>query len=85
MQNRFFANTGYDTEIRQFCTEMGMTYQSFWTLTANPKLLTSKPVTTVAEKAKVSGAVGLYSLVLGLGYTSVLCGTTNPQRMVSTA
>lgn len=81
VQNRFFANTGYDGDIRAFCVEKGMTYQSFWTLTANPKLLVSKPVTTAAELGKVSTAVALYSLVLGLGNTSVLNGTTNEKRM----
>ena len=35
VQNRFYPNTGYDTEIRAFCTEKGMTYQSFWTLTGS--------------------------------------------------
>lgn len=85
VQNRFFDKTGYDTEIRAFCVEKGMTYESFWTLTANPRLVTSTPATTIAEKVKVSGPVALYSLVLGLGNTSVLCGTTNEKRMVSNA
>ena len=81
VQNRFYPATGYDTDIRAFCTEKGMTYQSFWTLTANPDLLKSKAVATVAEKTGVSKPVALYGLVLGLGNTSVLCGTTNPERM----
>lgn len=81
VQNRFYPDSGYDTEIRAFCTEKGMTYQSFWTLTANPMLLASKPVTTLAEVNKVSPPVALYSLVLGLGQMSVLNGTTNPKRM----
>ena len=81
VQNRFYAQTGYDTAIRAFCKEKGITYQSFWTLTGNPGLLKSEPVTKVAEKASVSKAVALYSLVLGLGNTSVLNGTTNTERM----
>lgn len=81
LQNRFYPDSGYDTEIRAFCSEKGMTYQSFWTLTANPKLLASRPVTTLAELNRVSPPVALYSLVLGLGQMSVLNGTTNPKRM----
>ena len=34
-QNRFYADTGYDREIRQFCKANGIDYQSFWTLTAS--------------------------------------------------
>lgn len=39
VQNRFYAATGYDREIRAFCRDCGMIYQSFWTLTANGWLL----------------------------------------------
>ncbi len=39
LQNRFYAQTGYDRELRAFCSEQGMIYQSFWTLTANPQIL----------------------------------------------
>ena len=63
VQNRFYADSGYDKDIRAFCSDNDIRYQSFWTLTANPKLLTSKPVTTVAELGKVNTATALYSLV----------------------
>ena len=39
LQNRFYAEQSYDVRLRKFCTEHGVTYQSFWTLTANPDLL----------------------------------------------
>lgn len=39
LQNRFYADSGYDEEIRQFCNEHSIRYQSFWTLTANPRIL----------------------------------------------
>ncbi|NJD06434.1 MAG: aldo/keto reductase [Methylococcaceae bacterium] len=39
VQNRFYTATGYDREIRAFCRDGGMIYQSFWTLTANGWLL----------------------------------------------
>jgi diketogulonate reductase-like aldo/keto reductase len=39
VQNRFYAETGYDREIRAFCAQQHMVYQSFWTLTANPRIL----------------------------------------------
>jgi diketogulonate reductase-like aldo/keto reductase len=39
LQNRFYAATGYDRDIRAFCKAHHIVYQSFWTLTANPTLL----------------------------------------------
>lgn len=41
VQNRFYRQTGYDTELRKWCQERKIIYQSFWTLTANPDLLAS--------------------------------------------
>lgn len=82
VQNRFFRDTGYDREIRMFCAEKDITYQSFWTLTANPNLLMSEPARELAKAVDVSLPVALYGLVLGLGRVSVLDGTTNPERML---
>lgn len=81
IQNRFYQDSGYDQDIRLFCRDKGILYQSFWTLTANPHLLKSGPVEFVANVVGVSKAVALYGLVLGLGNVSVLNGTTNPKRM----
>jgi diketogulonate reductase-like aldo/keto reductase len=39
VQNRLYADTSYDRDIRTFCRSHGLIYQSFWTLTANPHLL----------------------------------------------
>jgi hypothetical protein len=39
VQNRFYAKTHYDKEIRRFCLEKGIVYQSFWSLTANKHIL----------------------------------------------
>jgi diketogulonate reductase-like aldo/keto reductase len=50
VQNRFYAQTGYDREIREFCRQQSMSYQCFWTLTANPRLLAHATVMTLAAK-----------------------------------
>lgn len=81
VQNRFYAETGYDTGIRAFCAQKGITYQSFWTLTASPRLLASDVVGLLAQAAGVSRPVALYGSVLGLGNVSVLDGTKNARRM----
>lgn len=49
VQNRFYARTRYDREIRAFCRQHGMLYQSFWTLTANPKVLAHNTLQTIAS------------------------------------
>lgn len=50
VQNRFYADTGYDREIRAFCREHRIVYQSFWTLTANPQILGHRVLITLADK-----------------------------------
>ncbi|KAK0247967.1 hypothetical protein LTS09_016928 [Friedmanniomyces endolithicus] len=81
VQNRFYRDTGYDREIRAFCKDKGMTYQSFWTLTANPDLLRSHVVNHIAACVGVSRPVALYGLVLSLGNISILDGTTSVEHM----
>ena len=48
IQNRFYADTHYDPEIRAFCRQQGMFYQSFWTLTANPRILAHDTLRSLA-------------------------------------
>jgi diketogulonate reductase-like aldo/keto reductase len=60
VQNRFYAETHYDREIRDFCHKHNIIYQSFWTLTANPKLLTHAAIKTLASKYSRTAAQILY-------------------------
>jgi Aldo/keto reductase family len=50
VQNRFYAETGYDREIRAFCRQHRIIYQCFWTLTANPQVLSHRTVRELASK-----------------------------------
>ena len=52
VQNRFYAETGYDREIRAFCGQRQIVYQSFWTLTANPQVLAHATITALAAAHK---------------------------------
>lgn len=81
VQNRFYLQTRYDGPLRAFCREHGITYQSFWTLTGNPKLLKSRPVVELAQAAGVSVPTALYALVMDLG-VEVLNGTTSAEHML---
>jgi diketogulonate reductase-like aldo/keto reductase len=49
VQNRFHAETAYDPEIRAFCGQQQIVYQSFWTLTANPQILAHPTITALAS------------------------------------
>lgn len=81
VQQRFYANTKYDIGMRKFCSEKGIVYQSFWSITANPKLMSSPPTAKLANQLKISLASALYCLILGLGNTVILNGTTNVKHM----
>jgi diketogulonate reductase-like aldo/keto reductase len=52
VQNRFHAETAYDREIRAFCSEQQIVYQSFWTLSANPHVLAHATITALASTHK---------------------------------
>jgi diketogulonate reductase-like aldo/keto reductase len=80
VQNRFYADTGFDTELRAFCATHGIAYQSFWTLTANPNLLASPLVARVALERRGTPEQALFALALGLGITP-LTGTSSEAHM----
>ncbi|MDO9425052.1 MAG: aldo/keto reductase [Methylobacter sp.] len=56
IQNRFYAQTQYDRSIRDFCKQHRIIYQSFWTLTGNPQVLTHATAQTLAAKYRRSAA-----------------------------
>ncbi|ROT40280.1 Aldo/keto reductase [Sodiomyces alkalinus F11] len=81
VQNRFYPDTSHDRGIRALCRHHGIIYQSFWTLTANARLLRSAPVDCVASAAAVPVEVALYAFVLALGHNCVLDGTSRRDHM----
>jgi diketogulonate reductase-like aldo/keto reductase len=81
VQNRFHGQTGYESELRALCRQHGIVFQSFWTLSGNPRLLKNKIVGTVADSAGVKKEVAYYSLVLGLEGITILDGTTSQSHM----
>lgn len=80
VQNRFYAETGYDAEIRAFCRARGMLYQSFWTLTANPKVLAHPDVRRLAQRQGVTPAQLFFRGLTQIGIVP-LSGTTNDEHM----
>ena len=50
VQNRVFASTGWDREVRKICQRHGVVYQGFSLLTANPGVLMHPSIRTLAQK-----------------------------------
>lgn len=81
VQNRFYKETGFEVDLRAYCRQQGILFQSFWTLSANPRLSASKPVRHVADKTGVPQVVAYYALVLGLEGVTILDGTQSEDHM----
>lgn len=80
IQNRFHAKSGYDREIRAFCDERGIIYQSFWTLTANVELLKSTEMADLAAGHGRSPAQVFFRYLTQRGLIC-LTGTTSKDHM----
>lgn len=80
LQNRFYEKTEYDQEVRAFCDLKGIRYQSFWTLTANPKIVEGSVVATIAKKYEKTPQQVFYRFVQHLGIIP-LSGTTSVEHM----
>jgi diketogulonate reductase-like aldo/keto reductase len=80
LQNRFCAETRYDDDIRAYCREQGIVYQSFWTLTANPQILGHRAVTNLAEHYQRTAAQVLFRYLTQIGVVP-LTGTRSEVHM----
>ncbi|CEI63957.1 hypothetical protein FVEN_g9247 [Fusarium venenatum] len=81
VQNSFHPDTNFDVELRAYCRRQNIAFQSFWTITSNPKLVVSKPVRVIAQKAGVAPVAAHYALILCLEGIAVLDGTTKESHM----
>ncbi|KAL3931995.1 MAG: hypothetical protein SGBAC_011054 [Bacillariaceae sp.] len=82
LQNRFYQDSNFDTELRKFCKEHEITYQSFWTLTANRHALKSAEAKAMAKShGEQTTQTYMYAFLMSLGYITPLCGTTNLDHM----
>jgi diketogulonate reductase-like aldo/keto reductase len=80
VQNRFYQETGYDADLRHWCSKHEVIYQSFWTLTANPHILASNIIRAIAWKYKKTEAQ-IFFRYLSLSGIVPLTGTTSEQHM----
>lgn len=80
VQNRFYAETGYDREIRAFCRRRGILYQSFWTLTANPGIVAHPTIQALAATHGRTPAQVLFRYLTQTGIIP-LTGTASAEHM----
>lgn len=80
IQNRFYSDTDYDNELRKWCREKKIIYQSFWTLTANPHILSSEPVQKAAYTYQKTPAQVLFRVLVDIGIVP-LTGTCSEKHM----
>ncbi len=80
VQNRCFAATGWDREVRRFCRDQNMIYQGFSLLTANGRELSSPAVAAIARRVGRSIAQVTFRFALQVGMLP-LTGTTDPEHM----
>jgi diketogulonate reductase-like aldo/keto reductase len=81
VQNRFYSQSGYDKEIRIFCKQNGITYESFWSLTANPNILSSETLQNLAIKYNRGVAQIFYRFLNHIDIVP-LNGTTTLKHMI---
>lgn len=80
LQNRFYDKTHYDRELRERCRTLGVVYQSFWTLTANPHLLEHEVVTRLGSIYQRTPAQILFRYLTQAGVVP-LTGTQSARHM----
>jgi diketogulonate reductase-like aldo/keto reductase len=80
VQNRFYEESDYDIHLREWCSEQDITYQSFWSLTANPHILGSRTIMKLAIKYRKSEAQIFFAYLISQGIIP-LSGTTSKEHM----
>jgi diketogulonate reductase-like aldo/keto reductase len=80
VQNRFYQETRYDADFRHWCSHYEVIYQSFWTLTANPHILSGNTVRSIARKYKKTEAQIFFRYLTQSGIVP-LTGTSSEQHM----
>ena len=80
VQNRCYARTGWDHEVRAVCRREGIVYQGFSLLTANRQILEHPTLLRVAARLDATPAATVFRFAIDLGMLP-LTGTTSPEHM----
>jgi diketogulonate reductase-like aldo/keto reductase len=80
VQNRCFANTGWDRDVRRFCAANGIVYQGFSLLTANRELLNHAEMARIALRHGLTIPQTIFRFSLDVGMIP-LTGTRSAEHM----
>ncbi|WP_435018714.1 aldo/keto reductase family protein [Tundrisphaera sp. TA3] len=80
VQNRCYANQGWDRDVRAYCSANGMAYQGFSLLTANRDELAHADLRRIAARHGRTPAQVIFRFALDVGMIP-LTGTTNSDHM----
>lgn len=80
VQNRCFAHSRWDLEVRRFCAGYDIVYQGFSLLTANPEVMTSRAVGDIAARHGRTPAQIVFRFALQAGIMP-LTGTASTAHM----
>jgi diketogulonate reductase-like aldo/keto reductase len=80
VQNRCFARTGWDRDVRAFCRERTIIYQGFSLLTANVEVLRHPLVADLATRSHATPAQIIFSFSQSVGMVP-LTGTSSAAHM----
>jgi diketogulonate reductase-like aldo/keto reductase len=80
VQNRCFARTGWDADVRAFCRRSGIIYQGFSLLTANIAELRSARFREIVARVGRTPAQIVFRFAMQAGMLP-LTGTTDPAHM----
>jgi diketogulonate reductase-like aldo/keto reductase len=80
VQNRCYAERGWDRDIREFCSTHGLVYQGFSLLTANRKVLASAELGRIAKLHGRTVSQIVFRFALDVGMVP-LTGTTDASHM----
>jgi diketogulonate reductase-like aldo/keto reductase len=80
VQNRCYASTGWDREVRRFCSAHGIVYQGFSLLTANRDVLRKPEFAAICKRVGRTPAQVVFRFAQQVGMLP-LTGTTDPAHM----
>jgi diketogulonate reductase-like aldo/keto reductase len=80
VQNRCYAERGWDRAVRTLCAEHGIVYQAFSLLTANRDVLVHREVRAIAARHHKTPAQIVFRFARQVGMLP-LTGTSSPQHM----
>jgi diketogulonate reductase-like aldo/keto reductase len=80
VQNRCYARTGWDREVRAFCREHGIVYQGFSLLTANRRECAAPAIVALAARLDLTVPQLVFAFARSAGMLP-LTGTGDPDHM----